>query len=101
MPIHKIEWVNAPKLLKESVDSKHTSIPTEPLAIFVRILAEVAERASRLNDPEMNALMCRLALYEIADPYNANYDQALCEKTIQAGSAVIVPADPHCESDHV
>lgn len=39
-----------------------------PMQIFQNLLLEVATRASELDDPEMNALMMRLTLYDVADP---------------------------------
>lgn len=36
-----------------------------PLNIFKNILGEVAERATQLNDPKLNILMLKLALYEV------------------------------------
>ena len=38
------------------------------------LLAEVGEEASRINDPRLNALMCRLTIYAIADPSSPEYD---------------------------
>ena len=81
-----LQWrVNTPQLLKEILGNNETSILSVPLSIFGRILAEVGERAAELNDPKLNALMCRLAIYEVADPYNENYDPVLTNKTIEAG----------------
>ena len=58
--------------------SSAASMLQMPLMIASRILAEVAIRAAELNDPKLNALMCRLALYEVADQHSKNYD----EKTV-------------------
>lgn len=82
-----MEWkVNTPSLLKETISNNPTAWALQkPFQIFGLILAEVAERASELNDPKLNALMCRLALYEISDPYNPAYDKELCEQTILKG----------------
>lgn len=68
----KVSWrVNTPALLAEIYKSNPTtSVLRIPLQAFANILAEVADRASELNDPKLNALMCRLALYAVADPYN-------------------------------
>lgn len=75
-----IQWrVNTPAFLKEIGNSNPSmSIMAKPLMIFASILGEVASRASELNDTKMNALMARLALYEITDPYSKEYDK---EKT--------------------
>ena len=82
----KVQWrVNTPQLLKEIIGNNETAVLSKPLAIFGRILAEVGERASELNDPKLNALMCRLAIYEVSDPYNANYNAELTNATIEAG----------------
>ena len=82
----KMQWrVNTPQLLKEIIGNNETAILSKPLAIFGRILAEVGDRAAELNDPKLNALMCRLAIYEVADPYNENYDAELTNATIEAG----------------
>jgi len=81
----KVQWrVNTPQLLKEIIGNNETAILSKPLSIFGRILAEVGERASELNDPKLNALMCRLAIYEVSDPYNPNYDAELTNTTIEA-----------------
>lgn len=83
---NKLMWrVNTPQLLKEIMQNPGTSILNQPLQIFGRILAEVGDRASELNDPKLNALMCRLAIYEVADPYNKNFDQNLTNDTINKG----------------
>lgn len=81
------QWkVNTPGLLNEILANNGMAILTRPLQIFGHILAEVGERASELNDPELNALMCRLAIYEIADPYNKNFNKELTNETIRLGS---------------
>ena len=82
----KVQWrVNTPQLLKEIIGNNETAVLSKPLAIFGRILAEVGERAAEINDPKLNALMCRLAIYEVSDPYNSNYDAELTNATIEAG----------------
>lgn len=65
--------VNTPGLLNEILLNPQCGILKIPLSIFKNILAEVAERAIELNDPKLIALMCRLALYEQADPYSKDY----------------------------
>lgn len=77
--------VNTPQLLKEIMGNNETACLAKPIAIFGRILAEVGDRAAELNNPKLNALMCRLAIYEVADPYNENYDDKLTNDTIQKG----------------
>lgn len=76
---------NTPYLLHEIMVNPGTGILKMPLTIFAHLLAEVGERATELNDPKLNALMCRLSIYEIADPYSVAYDEKLCKATIKKG----------------
>jgi hypothetical protein len=73
-----LEWrINTPAFLKEIFDNYpgQGGVLFQPANMFRELLAEVAARASQLNDPIMNALMVRLALYGIADPYDKeNYN---------------------------
>lgn len=77
--------VNTLGLMEEVLNNPGASQLQRPLQIFNRILLEVAERAAELNDPKMNALMARLALYEVTDPYHANFDKELTDKIIRDG----------------
>lgn len=83
---NKLMWrVNTPQLLKEIMQNNEVAILSKPLEIFATILAEVGERASELNDPKLNALMCRLAIYEVANPYDKEYNSELTNDTIKKG----------------
>jgi hypothetical protein len=77
--------VHTRRLLQEIAN--HTNQPTlcQPLSIFASILVQVATRASELNDDRLNALMCQLALYDVADPDSALYDVKLVESIIAKG----------------
>jgi len=78
-----LKWkVHTPNLLNEILINKEAAILSIPLNIVGKLLYKVALRASGLNDPELNALMVRLTLYEIADPQSENYDQELCDKIL-------------------
>lgn len=80
---NKLQWrVNTPQLLKEIMDNNETQPLRIPIAAFGHILSDVGKRASELNDPELNSLMCRLAIYEISDPYSKEYNAELTDKTI-------------------
>jgi len=86
---NKMQWrVNTPQLLKEVISNNETQCLGKPLAIFASILAEVGDRASEINDAKLNALMCRLAIYEISDPYNPNYNSELVNEIIEAGMSI-------------
>ena len=55
-------------LLTEIADSgldRRMGVLKIPLNVFKNILGEVAERAIQLNDPQLNILMLKLALYEV------------------------------------
>ena len=45
----------------------------QPLRIFLGMLAELADRARELDDPELNALMIRLALYDNCLPSDPGF----------------------------
>ena len=74
--------VNTAGLLQEIGNNGEMAVMRKPLMIFMGILSEVAKRASELNDPKMNSLMARLALYEITDPYNKEYDEVKTDQLI-------------------
>ena len=87
MKSKQVQWrYNTPALLKEIGSNNEMAVMRQPLMIFASILAEVATRASQLNDPEMNKLMAKLALYEITDPYSKDYDKVKANKLIKTGT---------------
>jgi hypothetical protein len=78
-----LHWkCHTPRLLQEIGNNNNMNTIQKPLMIFARLLEEVADRAIKLNDGKLNALMCRLTLYECADPYSKDYDEKLTKKTI-------------------
>jgi hypothetical protein len=78
-----MKWkIHTPNLLKEILSNPTANILERPLNIFGKILYEVAERAAELNDPQLNSLMCRLTLYEQADPEMPSYDQTLIKGVV-------------------
>lgn len=80
------EWkVNTPQLLKEILSNPQAQVLGTPIQIFAHLLLAVAQRASEINDDQLNALMCRLALYEISDPYSKEYDAEITKSTIKKG----------------
>ena len=54
-----------------------------PLNITLQLLRQVAQRATELNDPQLNVLMLRLGLYDISNPSEPNYNPKIVEKYIQ------------------
>lgn len=74
-----LEWrVNTGAFLKELLEGypgNNAGIFFAPMNIFQSILIQVGKRAAEINDPVLNALMCRLAIYAESDPRNReNYD---------------------------
>lgn len=58
--------VHTTNMLNEILGANQTcAIFSIPFNIFGKLLAQVADRAIELNDPELNILMLRLTLYEI------------------------------------
>ena len=49
----------------------------------MRYLDSVATRASELNDPILNKLMCDMALYEVANPSSKEYNQEILDEVYQ------------------
>jgi hypothetical protein len=70
-----LRWkVNTPGLLSEIMNNSGASVLRIPLHIFADLLMQVAKRASEINDPKLNILMLRLALYEAGDPNSSEYN---------------------------
>jgi len=57
--------VNTPQFLKEACENREKGMYAVCWNVFRNLLAQVAERATELNDPVLNTLMIRLNLYEI------------------------------------
>jgi len=81
MPTLDAEFiVNTEGLLQEILNNEQVGMLEKPIIIFGQLLFLVAERAAKLGDPKLDALMCRLALYTVADPSKPEYDAALVEQ---------------------
>jgi len=80
-----LQWkVNTNGLMNEVVTCHGASILYMPLKIFLSLLACVAQRASEINDKELNKLMLRLSLYDIANPKSELFDQDAVEKYLNS-----------------
>lgn len=77
--------VNTPQFLKEACEGANGGMYAVCYNIFKGLLAQVAERATELHDPVLDALMKRLNLYEVAPKERyvmlgklaANYEAAI------------------------
>lgn len=76
--------VHVHKLCEEIMCNPGTALLKIPLVTLMDILNQVGQRASELNDLELNALMMRLNLYSVADPTDENYNPQIVHKTIEA-----------------
>lgn len=72
-----------PNLLREISGNPGAGILRAPLQIVASLLAEVGVRAAELDDPRLNELMCRLTIYELADPESEYYDKARLQELLQ------------------
>ena len=75
--------IHAPNFLKEVFNNNRLGgVLKFPANILRTYLIQIAQRASELNDPKLNAIMCQMALYEIADPESKEYNPKLVKKII-------------------
>lgn len=83
--VEKLEWkVHTVELFKEISSSfSHSVLVRIPLQILQNLLAQVAQRATELNDPQLNKLMIRLTLYSIANPNEPGYNPAFVEEYLR------------------
>ena len=76
-----LKWkVHTKNLLTEIVQCSGHQIYKMPINILGKLLAAVGERAAELNDPILNSLMCRLAIYTISDPESSDYNPDAVKK---------------------
>lgn len=78
----RMYWkIHTPKWLNEIVSNNESlGMISVTFNIFANILAETATIASRINDSELNQMMCMLTLYEIADPTSEEYDPKMLKE---------------------
>jgi len=79
--------LNTVGLLKEIAESGldiKQGILKIPLNILMRYLDSVATRASQLNDPILNKIMCDMALYEVSDPNSKEYDRDVVDEVYES-----------------
>lgn len=80
----RLTWkVNTGMFLKEIASNPDIAPISGTFKVLAGILGEVAARASQLDDDKMNALMCRLSLYAIADQSEPEFDQKRVDKIMK------------------
>ena len=72
--------LHVPRLLNEietfAMQPSEMAALRLPFQSFRTLLNDIAIRCSEINDPILNALMCQMALYQIANPDDDGYDLA-------------------------
>lgn len=87
-----VEWkCHFPRLMKEIMDCNPTAgVLYVPVNLMMGMISRVASRAAKLNDPIMNDLMCKLTLYESADPSSKEYDPEMMKIVEDMDKAQVV-----------
>lgn len=81
------EWkVHTRGTFEEILENHETQILKQPLHIMYNILQQIAKRGLELDDPEINKLMVRLALYSFADPYSKDYNSEIVDMVMKGKS---------------
>lgn len=73
---NELPWKsNVKALFEEIIENGGHAVAAAhmPLKITFALLTKVAARANQLQDPELNSLMARLALYAECDPYSKDF----------------------------
>ena len=79
-----LEWrVHAHEFFQRVVELRGGAVLHSPANIFQNILIQVGRRATELNDKELNQLMMRLAIYEVADPNAEGFDGDYVNKYLE------------------
>jgi hypothetical protein len=78
----EVRWQsNIKALIEEEIESNSLGgALAVPWRITYQKLLDVAAVASRINDPELNLLMCELALYTVGDGYHEDYNPKLVDE---------------------
>lgn len=72
--------VNTPQFMKECCENVTGGMYAVCWNIFRNLIAEVAERATELNDPILNVLMIRLGLYDVPNKDRAKIIEMIKEE---------------------
>lgn len=71
-----LPWqIHSRRLLTECLSNPGTGVLRVPFVLLHNTLREVAQRATQINDIQLNELMMRLCLYAVSDPEDKEYDQ--------------------------
>lgn len=77
---HNIK-LHTPRFLQEVfLNLKNEGVLKVPVNVMRLFLLEISERCTEVNDPILNDLMIRMALYSVGDPDSEDFDQQLCDE---------------------
>lgn len=78
----EVRWSsNIKALITEEIQcNSHGGILSTPWKITFQKLLDVANVARRIGDPELDLLMCELALYTVGDGYHEDYNPEVVGK---------------------
>lgn len=80
----KLQWkIHLPNLLSEITSCSlrdGSGILRVPLNTLRILLQELTSIAIRIDDPELHKVLCKLTLYDIADPEHPDYDPDVFKK---------------------
>ena len=79
----KLGWkVNTHGIFKEILDQDGMWMLSKPINIILDLLRQTAQRATELNDPQLNKLMIRLSLYDISNPKDPKFNPDLVRQIL-------------------
>jgi hypothetical protein len=89
-----MQWkLHVPRLLNEiehfAMQPAEMAALRRPFQSFRALLNDVAIRCSEINDPVLNALMCQMALYQIANPDDDGYDLQETKRVMMLAQSII------------
>ncbi len=84
----KLSWkIDTVKLLDEihhtAFKNKGSSVLIRPFQMFRHALNDLVEASAKTGDDEVNSILARMCLLEVANPNSAEYDKELAEKIIK------------------
>lgn len=84
MSDNKMYWkCHTPNLINDIITHMNpvgVGVVRAPLQIFKQILSELTELSIEIDDPRLHLIMCKLTLYESADPESKEFDKDIFKK---------------------
>lgn len=94
--------LHVPRLLNEietfAMQPSEMAALRLPFQSFRTLLNDIAIRCSEINDPILNALMCQMALYQIANPDDDGYDLAETKRVMMLAQSIVATNNANKEA---